>query len=302
MDQNRIDAFNKRLASMPVAELQGKSEAQRLKIEADFNGFKDNLKNGQCFYCKNPISHFAAKKPCLHWLLKPKGFKKKHFPTLYEKCGFRHLNTYLRWVANTEQIAQNINDLVAEQSSTKFIEETISYKNIEWSFSCSESDRKGHSGAHKGAVPHYHFQMKVDGSVIINYNAFHIPFTDYDDFSFAVEEGKFDMIKAARTYDAGMQAIFDHMALDAEFVDTLRYTEDESNAAFNTNILIHADPGTTISGDDLADLFEERKRTGISLASLAKKLKNASVEAYISPGEGVPEIAKRSGGRKKNKK
>lgn len=299
MNEKQIQQFNDKLNSTSLEELKEIEENRQKENALDFQNFKEALDEGNCFYCKNPITHFSTKKPCLHWLLKPNGFKKKHFPILYKDESFRSLNTYLRWVANTEKVGQNINDLVEEQSSNKFIEETISYKNFEWSFSCSKTDRDGHAESHKGDMPHFHFQMKVNGNVIINYNAFHIPFTDYDEFSFAVEAGKFDRLESRRSFDAGMQTLLEHMEIDENFIDELQYAEDETTAAFNTDIFIEADEGHTISGDDIADLLEERKRTGKSMAALAKKLPNVQIKTVISPGPGVPEIAERSGGRKK---
>lgn len=299
MLDKRYDRFDAWLKEQPIEELAANEKAQREKNDKDFERLKDALAEGKCSYCGNDLTHFSTKKPCLHWLLKPKGFKKKHFPLLYEGHCFRSINTYLRWVANSDGFGQNINDLVAERQSGKFIEETIKYKNLEWSFSCSETDRVGHKEAHKGSMPHYHFQMKVDGNVVINYNAFHIPFTEYDEFSFAVEAGRFQRLKSVKGHDAGMQAIFDAMEGNPEFAEVLEYTEDEDGAAFSTDIFITAEPGTHISGDALADLFEERERTGKSMAQLAKKLPNTTVETFISPGKGIPEMAVRSGGRRK---
>jgi len=299
VNEKQIQQFNDKLNSTSLEELKETEEECQKENAINFQNFKEALGEGNCFYCKNPITHFSVKKPCLHWLLKPKGFKKKNFPILYKSESFRSLNTYLRWVANTEKVGQNINDLVEEQSSNKFIEETIRYKNLEWSFSCSKTDRHGHAESHKGDMPHFHFQMKVNSNVIINYNAFHIPFTDYDEFTFAVEAGKFDSLKSRRSFDAGMQTIFERMELDETFIDELHYAEDEATAAFNTGIFIEADEGHTISGDDIADLLEKRKRTGKSMAALAKTLPNVRTKTVVSPGAGVPEIAERSGGRKK---
>lgn len=302
MDDERIQNFNKKLKEIPLKILQEKEAEQQKKNAKDFENLKSALENGNCYLCGHAISHFTTKKPCLHWLLKPKGFKKKHFPILYGNKSFRSINTYLRWVANTDKIAQNINDLIEEKDSSKFIEETIVYRGFEWSFSCSESDRTGHANAHKGSMPHYHFQMKEDGRVFINYNAFHIPFTDYDEYSFALEAGKFDLIKNFRSFDAGMQTLLDQIANTDDFLDHLRYSENKADAALSTEFFIEADPGTTISGDEIAELLEERRRTGVSLGKLAKKLKNVTIHAIASPGTGVPEIAKRSGGRRNAKK
>lgn len=301
-DKERIDRINANLASMSAEDIAEMQALQLKKTAEDFEKFKEALSKDKCYYCGHPLTHFSPKKPCLHWLLKPKGFKKKHFPLLFEQNGFRQINTYLRWVANSLEVGKNINDLVEEQSSNKFIEETITYKNLEWSFSCSESDRNGHAQAHKGSIPHYHFQMKADGNVVINFNAFHIPFTDYDEYSFAVDAGKFPQVRGIRTYDIGMQTILDQMENDEALASSLRYTKNVEDASLHTDIFIQAAPGETISGDDLAKLFEERERTGESMASLAKRLNNVSVQTVIGPGEGVPKIAGRDGGRSNSTK
>ncbi|MFZ4500567.1 MAG: hypothetical protein ACOYMZ_03725 [Minisyncoccia bacterium] len=54
-----------------------------------------------------------------------------------------------------------------------------------------------------------------------------------------------------------------------------------------------------LSGDDIADMIEERKRTGVSMAKLVQRLKNVKVQTIISPGPGVPEIAARKRNRGK---
>ncbi len=277
---------------MPIEELNLKNEEQRKKDEIDFQGLKVALAKGECYYCGYPISQFSEKKPCFHWLLKPKGFKKRHLPLLYEQKGFHQLEAYLRWVANCEEPFKNINDLVEEKSSSKIIEETIRYKNIEWSFSCSLSDRQGHKDSFKGKEPHYHFQMKVDGQVIINYGGFHLPFNDDDEFSFAVKENKFDRLRSAHVHGASMQTMIDHMTPE-EIVDGMKYTENQDEAAWDVGVLIEADEGTTISGDDIANLLKERKRTGTPIAKLVQKLKNVKIQTVLSPGPGVPEIASR---------
>jgi hypothetical protein len=297
--EDRVKKFNEHLNSIPLEKLHEEGDKQHKKDEEDFQELKTALAEGRCNYCSNPLSHFSEKKPCFHWLLKPNGFKKRHFPLLYEQKSFHQLEAYLRWVANCDKPMKNINDLVEEKSSSKFIEETIRYKNIEWSFSCSHGDRTGHKDKHEGQMPHYHFQMKVDGNVIINYNGFHIPFDDYDEFSFAVKADKFDRLKARHVQGAGMQAMFDHMSPE-EIVDGMRHAENEEDAELDVGIMIQADEGTTISGDDIANMLEERKRTGVSMAKLVQKLKNVKIQTVISPGPGVPEIAARKRNRGKN--
>ncbi len=289
--------FNEYLNSIPIDKLHAKNEKQTKKDEEDFQELRVALAQDKCNYCGNPLSHFSDKRPCFHWLLKPEGFKKKNFPLLFRQKGFHQLEAYLRWVANCEKPMRNINDLVEEKSSSKIIEETIRYKNLEWSFSCSIGDRQGHKDSYEGKMPHYHFQMKVDGNVTINYSGFHIPFNDYDEFCFAVKDNKFDRLKSAYVCGAGMQTLFDHMSPE-ELVDNMRHAEEE-DAALNVSIMIQAVEGTTISGDEIADMLEERRRTGVSMAKLVQRLENVKVQTIISPGPGVPEIAARKRNRGK---
>ncbi len=298
MTDSRIEKTNEYLASLSEEEINLRNEEQLKQDDADFQKLKDYLGKGMCSYCEHPLSHFSEKKPCFHWLLNPKGFKKKHFPLLYSEKAFHQLEVYLRWVANSDTPMKNINDIVEERSSSKLIEITIKYKNLEWSFVCSKGDMEGHKDRHEGTMPHYHFQMKVDGNVMINYNGFHIPFNDYDEFCFAVKRGEFNKIRGQHIHGAGMQAFFDNFTPE-ELIDMMTKSDDEETASFNVGILMRADEGHTISGDQLAELFRERQRTGESMAKLARKLENVSIEAHISAGSGVPEIARRTEHRRK---
>jgi hypothetical protein len=288
----RIEHVNRYLNNLSLEELRRRSEEQAEQDERDFQELKSTLARGRCYYCSHPLTHFSDRMPCFHWLLKPKGFKKRHFPLLYEIKSFHQIQAYLRWVANSAVPIQNINDLVDERSSSKIIEETIRYKNLEWSFSCGKGCFKGIEHSRSGNFPHYHFQMKVDGLVVINYGGFHIPFHDYDFFCFTIGRGEFDRLKAAHVHGAGMQTLYDHMTPE-ELVDSMRRAENEDEAQFHVSTMITADEGTTISGEDIAELMEERKRTGESMAKLVRKLKNVSVQSVITPGPGVPEIAAR---------
>ena len=60
---------------------------------------------------------------------------------------------------------------------------------------------------------------------------------------------------------------------------------------------IHSQPVCEL----IVNLFEEAKRKGVSISSLAYKLQNVSVHTTVSPGPGVVEQTPRSG-RKKGKR
>ena len=269
-----------------------KNKEQIEKDLADFAGLKVGLFHGVCYFCKQSIDSFEKGCPCMHWLLHPPGFKKKYLDQLFEQKGFHELNAYVRWVANTERPAQNINDILDEKSPSKIIEETIRYRNLEWSFSCSNGDRSGHEGSFAGADPHYHFQMKIDNRVVIKFNDFHAPFNDYDEFAFAVKSEKFEKIKEVRMVSAGMEDLLNYVPTD-DMLEKMVYTDDLENAQFNVGTLLVASEGYSISGDEIADLLKERKMTGIPFAKLAQKLQNVSAEIIIQPGPGVPQISTR---------
>jgi hypothetical protein len=63
------------------------------------------------------------------------------------------------------------------------------------------------------------------------------------------------------------------------------------------NTIVVADEGTKIRGDDLANIFQEARETGVTVSSLLPKLKGVSVQTMVTPASGVVEQAPRSGGR-----
>ena len=113
-------------------------------------------------------------------MLRPPGFTKDDLLAVANVYGYRSLSCYLRWVANEDAKALGINDL-REEGTGKFIEETIRYKQFEWSFSCSQNDYEGHkTNSPDLQKPHYHFQMRINRRSFIKYNDFHVPFTEHD--------------------------------------------------------------------------------------------------------------------------
>ena len=290
----RFKKIDQYLDSFSDEEIEERNQRQAEKDDEDFEGLRSSLAVGKCYYCNHNITDFAKNKPCFHWLLwQAKGLKKKHFPKLFAIKSFHEIDAYLRWVANTKVPFKNINDLVEENTSAKVIETTIKYDNLEWSFSCSQSDFDGHKGRHEGAVPHYHFQMKKEGFVVIGYNDFHVSFLEYDFFFFAIKHGKFKRIAPAYIYGAGMQSAFDDLSPE-DVIDHTMNAPDAESATFHMSTILMAEEGKTMAGADLAELFKEHNETGVPLAKLVQKLKNVKAQTLISPGPGVPKIAERS--------
>lgn len=299
----QIQYFKQKIASLSEQELSAMAEQENKRVEKDHEDFKFHLKRGECSLCGNLFTHFSVKKPCIHWLLGPygpKGFKKnKHFSLIYNKFAFHHIDAYLRWMANNEKPFININDLKEERSQNKKIEHTIKYKNIEWSFSCTDSDFAGHVDTFKGDIPHYHFQMKINDKVVISFNKYHLPFHDEDFFNFSVKNEEFgEKISYREGYATGFGGAV-HSLGEAELLKTLKYSENEEDAHFHMQTIMQSKPGETIKGEDIIELIKEREQIGKPIALLADKLLNVDKTVFLSPGKAVPEISKRTP-RKRN--
>lgn len=259
--------------------------------------FRVAFAQGSCFVCGKPLKCFSADNPCLHWLLKPKGFRKKHMQDVGERFGIFQIQSYLRWVANEQAPAKHINDLPDEGSGNKIVEVTIRYKNLEWSFSCAESDYLGHQTTQHAQHPHYHFQMRIDQKPFINYNDFHLPLTRMDVVHIEALRSSPETIKACFPFGEGMADVLNDETVD----DLVRMSGGdgaEDDAALHFDSIAMAEEGKTIRGQDIYELIQEAKAKGVTVASLMHKLPNATTRVIVSPGPGVVEQAPRSGGRK----
>jgi hypothetical protein len=292
MDQ-RINHANKVMKNLTKKQMEELSQKDIDRSKRDFDKLKAGLEQGLCCYCNQSVDTLVENQPCLHWLLNPRGFKKKYLPKIYGMKKFHEIQAYLRWVANSELLIRNINDWTEERSSSKVIEETIIYKNLEWSFSCSHNDLEGHHDKTEGRYPHYHFQMKVDGKVIINYGGFHIPFHEHDMFIFAVKDGRVPGMSFQHTQSSGIQKMFDKYSPEEllELMNTKNMEEGQGKQQFHLQTVVHSPNG--ISGKKIAELQKRHEETGVPMAKLLQELEGATVITTIEPGEDIPEIAKR---------
>lgn len=273
-------------------------EGNRKQLEENkrvYEEFSSAYKQGTCSLCSLSLTEFISSKPCFHWFLRPYGIKKKHFQKyLSTPIGFFRFDSYLRWTANLNSPFKNINDLKSEMNPAKVVEYTIRYKNIDWSVSIGKTDRQGHPDTKNANFPHFHIQMKVDNNVFIKFNDFHIPFSEEDIFTFRSREEVSDKVVWRNTFGEGMSILEDDEAL--EQIDKLMTrTDDIENATFNTGTLIQMPEGETMDGETLSKAFKESKETGIPVRHILKKyFPQASFMTEITPGDGVPEISKRT--------
>ena len=255
--------------------------------------FRAGYQKGICYLCNKSFKTISKDDPCLHWLLRQCKFKKKDFPKIYKKFGYVNIAAFIRWCANQDRLMSNINDLEDERSDRKILSYTVKWKNIEWTFDCSKNDFEGHMGTSID-YPHYHFQMRIDGRQFINFNDFHIPFSDYDLFILknTIEQGEWFKHDFG-AIGSGMQ---DAVSLD--FNDILEHSsrlDNEDEATYNFSTIIDA-INNPISGEEIYQIQLEAERTGKSFASIAQKqLKDrVKLETIISPADSIPNIASRT--------
>jgi len=285
----RFKDFLSTLTPNQIEEGNAKEHAESVRQHALFS---EALKVNRCYICQKPLNVIDRNLPCVHWLLAPTGFRKPDLPIVYERFSYFNIQSFLRWLANADKPAGNINDLANEMDSRKIIDHTIVYNNLEWSFSCSESDFKGHVKSFAGKEPHYHFQMRIHGKSFIRFGDFHIPFTDRDVILIMLQKEQDERFRHTIYYGEGMNTVMTELKPEYIVNDTSP-TTDESKGTFRIQTVVEARPGKTINGDMLAKLFEESKEKNVTMASLLHKL-DADVRSVITPGPGVPEIAHRS--------
>ena len=279
-------------AKMSVEDLDRWNQMNDAEHISQHAKFIDGYKKDHCYLCDKDFKTVSKEEPCVHWLLRRGKFKNKDVVLIAKKFGYHNICAYLRWCANAERLAANINDLADEAPDGKVLSSTIKWRNIEWSFDCSINDFRGHGGSHSD-FPHYHFQMRIDGKQFINFNDYHLPFSDTDLFMLRLSKEP-GMHFGFGRHGLGMQ---DAMSIDPqEIVNHTSPIDNEDEAAFNIQTMIMA-PDKPIRGEEITAAFEESKRTGRTMASiLREKFEGAdvSVQSIVSPSETVPKITPRT--------
>ena len=288
-----------KLLEQMTPEERDRTSAKNIKqTEAEYLRFLEAYGRNECYLCKRPFTSFSKKTPCIHWFLKPKGLKKRDLVSVANRYGVFQIQTYLRWVANQEGFAKHINDIPEEGMGTKLIEFTIRYRNLEWSFSCAESDYLGHKSSQHTKHPHYHLQMRVDKRPFADYNDLHLPLTEGDILSIEARRRLPHIVKHKFPYGEGMSDVLNENTVEALVNNSGGDSTNPEDAPLHFDTLVMADEGTTIKGEDLYNLIQEAKEKGVTVTSLMHKLPNASTLVLVTPGPGVVEQAPRKGRKK----
>lgn len=299
--QRKGNDFAKFLESLSEEEIAEGNRKSLEQTQEEFQRFRDAFAKGNCYLCHKSNLTFSKANPCIHWLLKPKGFKNKDVELIAKKYGYFQIQSLLRWYANEEAFARNINNL-EDEGAGKLFEVTIKYiQHLEWSFSCSESDYQGHRGTANGNFPHYHFQMRVDKRPFINFNRNHMPFSEMDVINIEAMRANPGKIKQRFSFGEGIAETFNSEVVH-EVLNSVSSTDNEDEAAYSIDSLVMADDGSSISGEDLYKIIQEAKENGVTIASLLHKLPNTSTEIIVGPGPGVVEQAPRSSRKKAHNK
>lgn len=279
-----MSSIRKYLQEIPKEEIIKHNEMEIERAEKDFIAFKEHLSNGLCYYCKKNIDTFDLNTPCFHWLLRPKGLKKKYIIEFLSKAMFDYfqISSYLRWLANTELWFAHIKD--GEKEMGYLFQITIKYRNIEWSLSSAMSDYNGHTGTNCG-FPHYHLQMLIDNQIFIKFGELHIPFTQDDLFTIRAQIEAPDLFEYREGFGASIENVMEELS-GQELLDTLRTAPDESKEAVHITSVIQSND-KPIPGDVIQGMIDEHRKTGIPLSKLFQKL-DVSMSTIISPGKAVP--------------
>jgi hypothetical protein len=287
-DPEQLQNFFENLSPEQIEEGNRKDHEEHVK---QLSAFQAAYAEGRCYLCDSSFDDKRNEEPCLHWLLGRAKAKKKQFPKVFEKFDYHNVAAFLRWCANEEKFLKNINDLAEEKSERKVISYTIKWKNIEWTFDCSENDLSGHAGSHMD-YPHFHFQMRIDGRQFINFNEFHFAFSDRDLFNLSLR-GKPWFHQSFGSSGSGMQ---DAVSVDLQHV--LEHTQpstNEEDAQYHLSTFIEAGD-KPLAGEEIYEIVQEAKRTNKTFAFVAQqRLKGRmQIQTIVSPAEDIPDIAVRT--------
>ena len=297
------ESFKKQTSALSQEESTEHFDKQRAQYDKEYSDFLEHYKRENCYLCGKPFKTIIKSDPCVHWLLRRCKFRKKDFPKVIDKYDFYQMSAFIRWVANAEAGVKNINNLKEESSDRKVFEITIKWRNVEWTLDCSKNDFDGHEGT-KTDFPHWHFQMRIDGNQFINFNDYHIPLSKDDQLKTVLEnDPDSGFIHTFGPGGQGMQEHMDRLAEDPDdFIANAISAEESDEGAVHMQSIIKGPEGG-IPGEKIDEAMKMARETGKTLAHCFREVlgddEEVSISTITSPSESVPEIAKRTGRKRR---
>lgn len=252
------------LSAIPQDVLDFQMDQQQKEVEELHNRFVRLHERGRCALCNHSESSVIDSQPCLHWLLLPDGIKKSQLVRyLNGEVSLLRLESYLRWIANTESFISNVNDLDMDKQNEAIINVTIRYKNLEWSLYMSQSDYDGHDDKRSGTGPHYHVQILRDNMPYLDFSQSHVKLSTDDLFNMELErQNKGLFMIDHNTYGEGfseLERIADSSVYNLD--EMLETTDNPSEAMINRTTLIQSSEDNPITGEMISKAISINKET-----------------------------------------
>ena len=140
--------------------------------------------------------------------------------------------------------------------------------------------------------------MRIDGKKFINFNDFHVPFSEHDIFTLRLQQEQSDWFKHGfGAIGSGMQ---EAVSVDPELLLEHMSNADEDDATYHISTIIEA-VDKPIPGELIDEIRKESLKTGKSMTYLAKqKLEGiATVKSVMTPADSIPDIAARTEHKRK---
>lgn len=271
------------------------ADKSAVEAKAIYGNFVKCFTKGICDSCGESLDSFDPESaPCFHWLLRPKGIKKKHIAEVFHGFGYFRTATYIRWVCNQDIHIARINDLSEEGDQGAVFHWSAEYMHIKWTFLCKKNDYEGHKGRND-SFPHYHVEMRLDDRIFIKFSEYHLRLSDEDLASIRGNADPTCPIKQSfGPHGSGMEDAFSLPPED--IIDSMDVTNDPSDAVYHIQTMILDKEG--IPGEVINEALKKAKETGKPAGTFLKKL-GYNVRFCIEPAPSVPEKQIRNHPRKK---
>jgi len=263
------------LSAIPQDVIDFQMDKQHKEANEFHNKFVRLHKRGKCALCNHSESSVIDSQPCLHWLLLPDGIRKSQLVRyLNGEVSLQRLESYLRWIANTENFISNVNDLNMDKQNDAIINITIRYKDLEWSLYMSQSDYDGHDDKHSGASPHYHVQILRCNLPYLDFSQSHVKLSDEDLFNMELEKQNAGLFRIDHTtYGEGFSELERFDDSTVQHLDAiLKTTDNPSEATINRTTIIQSSIDNPITDEMIREAISTNKETHEPIGRILERM------------------------------